>query len=60
MKVQSPWAGVVAQAVQFLPSKCEALSSNSSTTKKKVLKDDFSFFHSLPLVMVFFIFYLMF
>jgi hypothetical protein len=27
-------AGGVAQVVEYLPSKCEALSSNSNTTKK--------------------------
>jgi hypothetical protein len=38
LKRQSLWAGGVAQGVECLPSKCEALSSNSSTThthKKK-------------------------
>jgi hypothetical protein len=29
-------AGGVTQAIEPLPSKCEVLSSNSSTTKKKV------------------------
>jgi hypothetical protein len=29
------WAGGVAQAVEYLPSKHNALSSNSSTKKKK-------------------------
>jgi hypothetical protein len=28
------WAGVVAQVVQHLPSKCDALRSNPSTAKK--------------------------
>jgi hypothetical protein len=30
----------VAQVVQHLPSKCEALSSNPSTTKKKKKKNE--------------------
>jgi hypothetical protein len=29
------WGGIVAQTVKHLPSKCETLSSNSSTAKKK-------------------------
>jgi hypothetical protein len=32
------WAGRVAQVVQCLPGKCEALSSNPNTTKKKKKK----------------------
>jgi hypothetical protein len=32
------WAGEVAQVVKLLPSKCEALSSNTSTTQKKKTK----------------------
>jgi hypothetical protein len=42
LKRQSLWAGGVAQGVECLPSKCEALSSNSSTThthKKKKKKE---------------------
>jgi hypothetical protein len=30
-------AGGVTQVVEYLPSKCEALSSNSGTKKKKML-----------------------
>jgi hypothetical protein len=30
-------AGGVIQVVEHLPSKCEALSSNSKTTKKKII-----------------------
>jgi hypothetical protein len=34
-KIHSPRAGGVLQVLQRLPSKCEALSSNPSTAKKK-------------------------
>jgi hypothetical protein len=34
-KTQCRWAGGVAQVVGCLPSKCWALNSNPSTTKKK-------------------------
>jgi hypothetical protein len=34
LKLSSFGAGRVAEAVECLPSKCEALSSNPSTTKK--------------------------
>jgi hypothetical protein len=34
-KICHPVLGGLAQVVQHLPSKCEALSSNSSTAKKK-------------------------
>jgi hypothetical protein len=32
-------AGGVTQVVEYLPSKCEALSSNSGTKKKKCLEE---------------------
>jgi hypothetical protein len=35
LKVPNTKKGLVAQAVDCLPSKCEALSTNSSTAKKK-------------------------
>jgi hypothetical protein len=35
------WAGGVAQVIQHLPSKCEALSTNPSTTKKKKREREF-------------------
>jgi hypothetical protein len=34
LKVKGP-AGEVAQVIEYLPSKCEALSSNSSTASRK-------------------------
>jgi hypothetical protein len=34
-KIQTYWARGMAQVVECLPSKCKALSSNSSTAKKK-------------------------
>jgi hypothetical protein len=39
------WAGGMAQAVEFLLSKYEALSSNPSTEKKKVYRKSYILEH---------------
>jgi hypothetical protein len=39
LKKQLLWAGGVAQVVECLPRKCEVLSSDPSTAKKKKKKD---------------------
>jgi hypothetical protein len=33
--IRAKWAGGMSQVVEHLPTKCEALSSNPNTTKKK-------------------------
>jgi hypothetical protein len=50
------WAGSVAQAIEFLPSKCEALSSNPSTEKKKkkifLSQESFVFWKTVILILL--------